>query len=173
MFKSILSLRVIRVLMASIIVAAVQVTPAAAALTTVGDLPTTGAPYISTKSQTGIFSDSFVFRLIETADMSASLASLELDSGPFSIFNIDNLHFELYSFVGGVATSLLSSGASELGFDNLASGDYLIRVSGNANGLSGGQYLFGLAATVPEPEQWMLFGTALLAMGGIARRRSS
>lgn len=157
---------------AALVLAVTQATPASAALTTVGELPATGAPYISTNSHVGIFSDDFVFSLSALVDLSASLASLELDQGPLQIFNIDNLQFSLYSLVGGLPSALLASGSGELGFAGLAGGDYLIRVTGNGNGLAGGQYLFGLAAAaVPEPEQWMLFVTALLAMGGVARRR--
>lgn len=158
--------------MAVLVATALQAAPAAAALTTVGALPVNGTPHISVQSHAGMFSDDFVFSLGSLADLSASLASLELDQGPWSIFSIDNLQFSLYSLAGGLPAALLASGSNELSQAGLATGDYLIRVSGNGTGLSGGQYLFGLAAAaVPEPEQWMLFGAALLAMGGVTRRR--
>lgn len=172
MFKSFFTTHLLRTTMAVLAAIALHASPAAAALTTVGELPVTGVPHISVHSHAGMFSDDFVFSLGGIADLSASLASLELAQGPLSIFNIDDLQFSLYSLAGGVPAALLASGSNELNQASLVGGDYLIRVSGIGNGLSGGQYLFGLAAAaVPEPEQWMLFGAALLAMGCVTRRR--
>lgn len=173
MFKLFSKLR--PVLAAAAIGLAVQAAPAAASpfnLFNAGTLDP-AAPYTQVAMHYGSFLDVFNFNLAAESDISASIASLNLNVGPLSIYNITSLNLGLFSAAS--PTTLLASGTTSLNFDDLDAGNYFIGVIGNANGMFGGGYLFGLSAIpavpVPEPEQWMLFACGLLAVGSIVRRR--
>lgn len=169
MFKLLSKLHPTRLLSMAVLGISLQAMPAAASLVNVGNLaPAT--PYVQLMSPQSSFSDIFQFNLLAESDFSASLASLELALGPLNVFSISNLSFDLYSQLDPMVS--LASGTQALGIDDLAVGNYFIRISGNANGAFGGNYLFGMTAMpVPEPEQWMLFLAGLLAVGSISRRR--
>ena len=149
---------------------ALHAAPAAADTFNVGTVPA-ATPLVKVVSHYGSFMDFFAFNLSGESNVSASLTSLDLDLGHYSILNIDNLYMGLFSLSDPM--TVLAHGTSSLSYNGLDAGNYFIRVAGDANGLFGGRYLGGLVAMpVPEPEQWMLFAAGLMAVGSIVRRRA-
>lgn len=141
--------------------------PASAAIYNIGTVSST--PYInSVVLPAGNFLDSYNFSVSALAnDVAASAVSLDLLLGNMSFLHINNLAFSLYN---GSNMLIGSSAGSPPSFDSvLGVGNYHFDLAGQANGLSGGAYLFSVVA-VPEPEQWALFAAGL-ALLGVMRRR--
>lgn len=146
-----------------------QAVPAAAATYAVGTLSAT--PYVNAVVlPTGSFLDVYNFSVSSPAQVGASAVSLDLLLQSLSLLHIGNLQLSLYD---GADTWLGNWYGSPANIEaTLAVGNYHVDVSGNADGLSGGAYLFSIAA-VPEPEQWMLFAAGLGLLGTMVRRRGN
>lgn len=147
-----------------------QAAPASAAIYNIGTV--SSVPYInSAVLPTGNFFDTYSFSISSLAtDLAASAASLDLQLGSISFLHISNLSFSLYD---GSNTLIGSSIGSPPSFDSvLGVGNYHFELAGQANGLSGGAYLFSVVA-VPEPEQWALFAAGLGFLGLMSRRRAN
>jgi len=139
-----------------------------------GVLPQSQA-YTQAVSHNGSFADTFNFHLNGLADISSAASLLNLDLGSSSILHVDSPALSLFSTANpGTA---IASGFTSVFVPSLGAGDYFVKLTGNANGLSGGAYLMGIysvmANPVPEPEQWGLFVAGLLAVGATVRRKQA
>ncbi|AXS80120.1 FxDxF family PEP-CTERM protein [Dechloromonas sp. HYN0024] len=145
---------------------------AAADTYNVGALPQ-AQPYTQAVTHYGSFADTFTFHLNTISDIAGSASILNLDLGGSPILHIDSLFLSLFN---AVAPDTAIAGASANFFaSGLGAGDYLVKVTGNANGQAGGSYLAGfysvVAAAVPEPEQWFMLLSGLVAVGVGSRRK--
>lgn len=144
-------------------------TPASAAIYNIGTV--SSVPYINPAVlPAGNFLDTYNFSISSLAtDLAASAVSLDLLLSNMSFLHISNLAFSLYNSSN---TLVGSSAGSPPSFDSvLGIGNYHFELAGQANGLSGGAYLFSVVA-VPEPEQWALFAAGLGLLGVMRRRRA-
>ena len=87
-----------------------------------------------------------------------------------------NLTLTLYAGADGAGSVLGTASSSDGSMIDLAAaldpGLFSARVTGLADGQAGGGFLFSVAA-VPEPAEWMMLVCGLLAIGFMARRRTS
>jgi hypothetical protein len=101
---------------------------------------------------------------------------------------VDDFKLELFEYDGSdtaMATaifdssSLFDSGGNhighydDLGFTNIAAGDYLVRITGSANSSLDGYSVYFDTTAVPLPPAALLFISALAGFGVIGRRRAS
>lgn len=147
-----------------------NVAPAAATTFAVGAVTT--SPYInSVVLPAGSFSDTYTFSLAAPTELAASVVSLDLVLSGLSLLHVSNLQMSLYDGAAWLGTwsGNPSSFQATLGTGS----SYSLVLSGLADGLSGGSYLFSIAAAIPEPGQWLLFaaGLALLGMMAVRRKR--
>lgn len=126
----------------------------------------------------GGFEDFFTFTLSPAGSVAAQSVSLNFAPfpSPVPFFNISGGSFQLYSdgvidsAIGG-STSLSNTLAS---YANLGAGDYYFKVTGTADGMAGGGYLFSMVTTpVPEPDALALLLSGLGLIGAMMRRRIS
>lgn len=165
-FRSILT----KTLAAATLAIGLYAAPAAAAIYNIGTV--SSVPYVnSAVLPTGAFLDTYNFNVSSLAnDVAASAVSLDLLLSNMSFLHINNLAFSLYN---GSNMLVGSSTGSPPNFDSvLGVGNYHFELAGQANGLSGGAYLFSVVA-VPEPEQWALFAAGLGLLGVMRRRRAN
>jgi len=138
-----------------------------------GNLPQSNV-YTLAVSHAGSFADIFNFRLTGAADVSAAASVLNLDLGTLSVLRIDSPALSLFSAAS--PGSPIMSGSTNVFAANLAAGDYFAKVTGNATGAAGGNYLMGLYSVVttpiPEPEQWGMFVAGMLAVAAAVRRKT-
>lgn len=121
------------------------------------------------------FADLFNFTLgAQSQLVTAGAVSLAPAGASSGLMHTSDLTLTLYSGAdagGSVLSTANSAGGAMISTnDMLGAGSYSARVSGTADGLVGGGYLFSIAA-VPEPAEWMLLLCGLVTMGFIARRR--
>jgi hypothetical protein len=87
-----------------------------------------------------------------------------------------DLTLTLYAGADGTGSVLGTISSSEGSMIDLSAaldpGLFSARVTGIADGQAGGGFLFSVAA-VPEPAEWMMLVCGLLAIGYMARRRTS
>jgi hypothetical protein len=132
------------------------------------------------------FYDAYVFT-ISGATVNSVSSTITLSN----IFSIDNLQARLYNAAGQVALPVLGSpvgGAIEAWSQQvgpggnvtvavidevlLSAGTYVLELRGSVSGLAGGSYSGVLnVAPVPAPAAAWLFGSALMGMTGLRRRK--
>jgi len=167
MLTSNLLSRLTRTLAVAALALGLHVAPATAATYNIGTLSAT--PYLNfAVLPTGAFLDIYNFNVSSPAEVGASAVSLDLLLQSLDLLHISNLTLSLYN---GSNDWLGNWGGSPLNLEaTLAAGAYHVNVSGTADGISGGAYLFSIAA-IPEPEQWMLLAAGFGLLGMMVRRR--
>lgn len=164
-----------RTLVVATLAIGLHAAPAAADTYEVG--PLAGLPYVNfTSLPSGSFLDLYYFTHPGNGLVAAGVLPINLPLGGVSLLNLGDLTLSLYN-----ADNLLlgSSSANPLGFGSmLDTGSYHFSLSGTANGILGGAYLFSLAdmsfvSAVPEPGPWVLLGFGLGFIGLLSRGRSA
>ncbi len=85
-----------------------------------------------------------------------------------TVLNIDNIS------ASGAPLTFSNVGDRWFFQGNVADGRYYITVSGNTTGLAGGLYTASLsAAPVPIPPAALLFGSALIGLAGLRRKKAA
>ena len=118
--------------------------------------------------EVGTFTDTMTFT-ITAGDLSSSANPLNVMLGGQNISNIDGLEYTIWSGAESMGTF---AGNNTTWTQTLAAGDYVVKITGNANGSFGGTYGFAMSL-VPEPETYAMLLAGLGLVGFAARRRSS
>jgi len=121
----------------------------------------------------GTFSDSWILKVNEgsgAANISISITDVPLTLGMLT-FDITGMDVSNPPAFSGSGDSYFFSGT-------LANATYNITVSGNASGSGGGIYNVGFLATptaapVPIPPAALLFGSALIGLAGLRRKKAA
>ena len=122
-----------------------------------------------THDHIGVFTDTINFSIV-AGDLSHSANPLNVMLSGVDISNIDNLEYTLWSGDEQLGEEFLGNNTTNMSLA-LPAGDYVIKVTGNANGSFGGTY--GLAMSlVPEPETYAMLLAGLGLVGFATRRRS-
>ena len=120
--------------------------------------------------EVGTFTDTVTFS-ITAGDLSSSANPLNVMLGGQNVSNIDGLEYTIWSGAESMGTF---AGNNTTWTQSLAAGDYVVKISGNANGSFGGTYGFAMQlAPVPEPQTYAMLLAGLGLVGFAARRRSA
>lgn len=151
--------------------------PAAAETYDVG--PLGGLPYVNFRPlPAGSFLDLYYFTHQGDSLVAAVVLPIKLPLGGISLLNVDDLTLSLYNGSNLLLGSLSASPANPLSFGSmLDAGNYHFGLSGTADGILGGAYLFSLAdmgfvSAIPEPGPWLLLGVGLGFLGLLGRGRA-
>ena len=115
----------------------------------------------------GSFLDNVHFTLDGPAEGSFGVGALNFTVGHTPILNISNLNLSL---IGNDGSNI----GSDLDFtvNSLDAGNYILQISGNANGVAGGVYAGGInLSPVPEPGVLGLLVAGLAILGFMIYRR--
>lgn len=119
--------------------------------------------------QIGTFTDTINFT-ITAGDLASSANPLNVMLSGQNVSNIDGLSYSLWS--GSTQLHTFTGDNTTNWANALPAGDYVIKVTGNANGSHGGTY--GLAMSlVPEPQTYAMLLAGLGLVGFAARRRAA
>jgi hypothetical protein len=113
------------------------------------------------------FMDLFNFQVAGTG---VSSVAVNLDLSPF--LSIPDLQLGLYSgqnALGSLLAGPVSSGVT-LTQMLMTNTDYSLKVNGTTAGLAGGSYTLGIAAQVPEADNWLTMLAGIAIVGLMARR---
>jgi PEP-CTERM motif len=117
------------------------------------------------------FTDLVEFNLSQRSDIFGALASAAVYHRSVLLENVVIDRIQLV----GQDVRIDADAPPQYEFNNIASGDYTLRIFGHAAGTSGGSYYGRLLATpaVPEPEALALLLAGLGVVGTVMRRRRS
>ena len=127
----------------------------------------------------GAFSDMWSFTISEPTFSAGSVSNLAITVPGLSLYNISGLSAQLYTsahvLVDDLDDNAGSSDNIKVGSGLFDPGNYYFKLSGTADGLSGGQYVFAVTtlAPVPEPETYAMLLAGLGMIAGIAVRRKT
>ena len=162
--------RATKLFAAAAVVLGLSVGSASATTFNAGTLGATPYSNFQTMS-TGPFTDTYNFTVGALPTIISSSVSLELSfpGSPLNIFHITGLAMNLFtagdSFISGTSGSPSSLTAT------LSPGNYYMKLTGTADGVSGGAYSFAIAA-IPEPGQWLMLLAGIAMLGMMVRRRA-
>ena len=118
----------------------------------------------------GMFTDTISFS-ITAGDLSTSANPLNVKLNNTNVFNISDLTYTLWSGSDNLGTF---NGDNTTFTNTLAAGDYVVKVTGNADGVAGGTYGIAMQlAAVPEPETYAMLLAGLGLVGFMSRRRNT
>lgn len=133
----------------------------------------------------GVFTDFFNFTIVTPSEVATSMQNHAFKAGTKNIRDITGLTMSLFNTNGTQSMqddtqigASLTSGESS--FDNLSSGNYYTKVTGNATGTLGGHYSVQMVAdpilapvvtAVPVPAAAWLLGSGLIGLVGVSRRK--
>ena len=129
----------------------------------------TSFPYNNAAQVTGNFADFYDFTISDNNTVASNAINLDLVLNDMTIYNIDGFAAELWGNNSGT-WDFIDSGLDLDG--TLANNDYRLIISGDANGNSGGLYTVAISA-VPIPAAVWLFGSGLVGLAAVARRKKS
>lgn len=118
----------------------------------------------------GFFQDSYTLTLADDAAVSVDLQ----DKAAGSLFNIERLSLSLTDAVGNTVAQ--AGEGDSFVTSMLQAGDYKVSITGLSQAVKGGIYSARIGAqtlAAPIPAAAWLFGSALIAMFGVAKRRQS
>ena len=144
------------------------------------DVGTISAPsYFSEVIQKGVglFSDTWNFTIATPTYSGGSVSNLAISIPSLGdLFNISDLSVKLFDSSNTLITDLDASPGStsqiKVGSGTFLPGSYYFNIAGNADGSSGGQYVFAVTTLpVPEPETYAMLLAGLGLVSVMARRR--
>jgi hypothetical protein len=120
--------------------------------------------------EVGTFEDTITFS-ITAGTLSSSANPLNVVLKGVNASNIDNLQYTLWSGSTSLGTFM---GNNTTYNSALPAGDYVVKITGNANGMFGGTYGVDMQlAPVPEPETYAMLLAGLGLVGFMSRRRNN
>lgn len=145
------------------------------------DLNTIGVPTNMSQVIThtvGTFTDKWIFDIAPPGLYSGgSVNNLQIKVFTTNLLNIDNLSVQLFDnsniLIDNLDDNVGSTTQVKVGSGVFPAGnDFYFKVTGDANGVIGGQYVFAVTTLpVPEPETYAMLLAGMGLLGATARRR--
>ncbi len=165
-----------RILMCAVVLTWLGVLSTSQAATVGLGVISAGGTASATGTVSGSFNNNYTFQL----DASVISAGAGTIFSTLTLFNTTILGFSSLdvSLTGPSGSGITQTGTgwgndwSAIISSPIVESDYTINIKGQTNGSAGGVYSVGISA-VPIPTAVILFGTGLLCLAGVARRKKS